>query len=104
LRNLRFHNVDQPELICFSKRVVPTGGNTTDPGDVVLVVVNLNPHQVREATVYLDMPALGLDWADELVVTDELSGESYTWGQANYVRLDPQTQSAHIFTVSRGES
>jgi starch synthase (maltosyl-transferring) len=70
----------------------------------VLVVVNLNPHQAREATVYLDMPALGLDWADQLVVTDELSGESYTWGQANYVRLDPHTQSAHIFTVSRGES
>jgi starch synthase (maltosyl-transferring) len=104
LRNLRFHNVDQPELICFSKRVPPAGGNTADPGDVVLVVVNLNPHQAREATVYLDMPALGLDWADQLVVTDELSGESYTWGQANYVRLDPHTQSAHIFTVSRGES
>jgi starch synthase (maltosyl-transferring) len=107
LRNLRFHNVDQPELICFSKRVAPAGGDAVDPGDlgdVVLVVVNLNPHQVREATVHLDMPALGLDWADELVVTDELSGKSYTWGQANYVRLDPHTQSAHIFTVSRGQS
>jgi starch synthase (maltosyl-transferring) len=104
LRNLRFHNVDQPELICFSKRVPPTDGDAGDLGDVVLVVVNLNPHQVREATVNLDMPALGLDWTDELVVTDELSGESYTWGQANYVRLDPHTQSAHIFTVSRGQS
>jgi starch synthase (maltosyl-transferring) len=73
-------------------------------GDVVLVVVNLNPHQVREATVHLDLPALGLDWSDELVVTDELSGESYRWRQANYVRLDPHTRPAHIFTVSRGES
>ena len=106
LRNLRFHNVDQPELICFSKRVAPADGDgdAADLGDVVLVVVNLNPHQVREATVYLDMPALGLDWADQLVVTDELSGESYNWQQANYVRLDPHTQPAHIFTVSRGES
>jgi starch synthase (maltosyl-transferring) len=106
LRNLRFHNVDQPELICFSKRVAPADGDgdAADLGDVVLVVVNLNPHQVREATVYLDMPALGLDWADQLVVTDELSGESFHWRQANYVRLDPHTQSAHIFTVSRGES
>jgi starch synthase (maltosyl-transferring) len=104
LRNLRFHNVDQPELICFSKRVPPADGNAADLGDVVLVVVNLNPHQVREATVHLDMPALGLDWPDEFVVTDELSGASYTWRQSNYVRLDPHTQSAHIFTVSRGES
>jgi starch synthase (maltosyl-transferring) len=100
LRNLRFHNVDHPELICFSKRV-PQGESL---GDVVLVVVNLNPHQVHEATVHLDMPALGLDWADEFVVTDELSGESYAWRQANYVHLDPHTQPAHIFTVSRGES
>jgi starch synthase (maltosyl-transferring) len=110
LRNLRFHNVDQPELICYSKRVAPweedaeVPGDPADLGDVVLVVVNLNPHQVREATVHLDMPALGLDWGDEFAVTDELSGESYTWRQANYVRLDPHTRPAHIFTVSRGES
>jgi starch synthase (maltosyl-transferring) len=101
LRNLRFHHVDQPELICYSKRVSDSPDRL---GDVVLVVVNLNPHQVREATVHLDLPALGLDWADEFVVTDELSGESYDWRQANYVCLDPHTRPAHIFTVSRGES
>jgi starch synthase (maltosyl-transferring) len=33
-------------------------------------------------------------------MTDEFSGESYRWGQANYVRLDPATAPAHIFTVS----
>ncbi|WP_433182257.1 alpha-1,4-glucan--maltose-1-phosphate maltosyltransferase [Actinoallomurus sp. CA-150999] len=101
LRNLHFHHVDQPELICYSKRV---SDDPDHPGDVVLVVVNLNPHQVREATVHLDLPALGLDWSEEFVVHDELSGESYDWRQANYVRLDPQNRPAHIFTVSRGES
>ncbi|WP_198679637.1 MULTISPECIES: alpha-1,4-glucan--maltose-1-phosphate maltosyltransferase [Thermomonospora] len=90
LRNLHFHSPDQPELICFSKRLEE---------DAVLVVVNLNPHQVREATVYLDMPALGMDWQDRFTVHDELSGESYDWGQANYVRLDPHTHPAHIFTL-----
>jgi starch synthase (maltosyl-transferring) len=90
LRNLRFHNPDQPELLGFSKR---TGD------DVVLAVVNLNPHQVREATVHLDLPALGLDPDAEFVVHDELSGESYTWGQDNYVRLDPHLRPAHIFTI-----
>ena len=68
-------------------------------GDVVLAVVNLDPHHTREATVHLDMPALGLDWNAEFVVDDELSGESYRWRQANYVRLDPHIQPAHIFTV-----
>jgi starch synthase (maltosyl-transferring) len=131
LRNLRFHNVDQPELICFSKRVAGremtaagTGPGSTyaastilerssvqsasqagEEGsaisDTVLVVVNLDPHQVREATVSLDLPALGVDRHEGFTVTDELSGESFRWGQANYVRLDPAVQPAHIFTVTR---
>jgi starch synthase (maltosyl-transferring) len=131
LRNLRFHQVDQPELICFSKRV--SGRERTAAGtgaggafvagtitgrssvqaaslagdrdgadsDTVLVVVNLDPHQAREATVWLDMPALGMDWHEGFTVTDGLSGESFRWGQANYVRLDPALQPAHIFTVTR---
>jgi starch synthase (maltosyl-transferring) len=102
LRNLRFHHVDQPELMCFSKRVdmIPgRPGALGGPGvDTVLVVVNLDPHQAREATVWLDMPALGVD--REFTVTDELTGESYQWGHANYVRLDPATRPAHIFAVT----
>ena len=99
LRNLRFHHVDQPDLICFSKHLP-----TQDEPDTVLTVVNLDPHQAHEATVYLDLPALGLDWDDEFVVTDELTGRSYPWRQANYVRLDPHDQPAHIFTLRRSES
>jgi starch synthase (maltosyl-transferring) len=96
LRNLRFHHVDQPSLMCFSKRV---GNIRETPGtDTVLVVVNLDPYQTREATVWLDMPALGMD--RDFIVTDELTGETYRWGQANYVRLDPATRPAHIFTVT----
>ena len=110
LRNLRFHYVDQPEVICFSKRLSETRPESTVSGDApvagvddtVLVVVNLNPYQVREATVHLDLPALGLDPGQhEFLVTDELSGESYQWRRANYVRLDPHAQPAHIFTLDR---
>ena len=107
LRNLRFHTVDQPDWICFSKRVTPREeppgpSGEAGPGgaaDTVLVIVNLDPHQAREATVFLDLPALGMDWGAGFTVTDELTGESYRWGQANYVRLDPSTTPAHIFTV-----
>jgi starch synthase (maltosyl-transferring) len=107
LRNLRFHPVDQPGLMCFSKRtdmIAPgpgTGGNRSGRGaDTVLVVVNLDPHQTREATVWLDLPALGVDGT--FAVTDELTGESWWWGRANYVRLDPETRPAHIFSVTPG--
>jgi starch synthase (maltosyl-transferring) len=119
LRNLRFHTVDQPELICFSKRVYGAGTISERPSgqaapqsgeqdgnaaDTVLVVVNLDPHQAREATVWLDMPALGMDWHEGFTVTDELTGEIFRWGQANYVRLDPAVRTAHIFTVTRDQA
>ncbi|MBO3746382.1 alpha-1,4-glucan--maltose-1-phosphate maltosyltransferase [Streptosporangiaceae bacterium NEAU-GS5] len=107
LRNLRFHNVDQPDVICFSKRLsgaYDTATRRHGLGDAILAVVNLDPHHTHEATVWLDMPALGLDPQAEVVVDDELSGESYRWRQANYVRLDPHINPAHIFTLRHGSA
>ena len=66
----------------------------------MIVVVNLDPHQPREATIWLDGAALGVDVGAGFTVTDELTGERYHWGQANYVRLDPAAAPAHILTVS----
>jgi starch synthase (maltosyl-transferring) len=97
LRNLRFHYSDQPEILCFSKSVSAEDGG--GERDTVLVVVNIDPHHPREATVWLDLAALGAAPGQDFVVTDDLSGESFRWGQANYVRLDPATGPAHIFTV-----
>ncbi|MEV0421544.1 alpha-1,4-glucan--maltose-1-phosphate maltosyltransferase [Streptosporangium canum] len=102
LRNLRFHSVDHPDVVCFSKRLpgaYDTATRRHGLGDVVLTVVNLDPHNTHEATVSLDMPSLGLDWHAEFFVDDELSGESYRWRQNNYVRLDPHIHPAHIFTL-----
>jgi len=94
LRTLRFHPVDNPELLVFSK---------TDPGsdDAVLVVVSLNSSYTQIGTTALDMPALGLDWSDRFAVTDEITGARYDWGQSNYVELDPYREPAHVFTVHR---
>ncbi|GLP71945.1 alpha-1,4-glucan:maltose-1-phosphate maltosyltransferase 1 [Streptomyces sp. TUS-ST3] len=92
LRDLRFHHADKDEVIAYSKQ---SGSNT------VLVVVNLDPHHTQEATVSLDMPQLGLEWHESVPVRDELTGETYHWGRTNYVRLEPGTRPAHIFTVLR---
>jgi starch synthase (maltosyl-transferring) len=104
LRNLRFHHSDQPEILCFSKSTGSVGGQGREwegghRQDTVLVVVNIDPHQPREATLWLDLAALGMHPGEEFTVTDELSGASYRWGHANYVRLDPAATPAHIFTV-----
>ncbi|MFG2954209.1 alpha-1,4-glucan--maltose-1-phosphate maltosyltransferase, partial [Streptomyces sp. NPDC048291] len=92
LRDLHFHHADQDAVIVYSKR---SGSNT------VLVVVNLDPHHTQEATVSLDMPQLGLNWHESVPVRDELTGETYNWGRANYVRLEPGHRAAHILTVLR---
>ncbi|MFD4570691.1 alpha-1,4-glucan--maltose-1-phosphate maltosyltransferase [Streptomyces sp. NPDC058467] len=88
LRNLHFHSADNDALIAYSKR---TGDDT------VVVVANLDPHHSQEATVSLDMPRLGLDRHESVPVGDELTGETYRWGRANYVRLGPG--GAHVLTV-----
>ncbi|MFJ3169802.1 maltotransferase domain-containing protein [Streptomyces roseus] len=92
LRDLHFHTTDNEQVIAYSKHA---GANS------VLVVVNLDPHHTQEATVSLDMPALGLDWHGSLAVRDELTGETYHWGSANYVRLEPGRTPAHVLTALR---
>ncbi|HSR83643.1 MAG TPA: alpha-1,4-glucan--maltose-1-phosphate maltosyltransferase [Streptosporangiaceae bacterium] len=96
LRNLRFHYSDQADILCFSKR---TGPDFPTGSDLVLVVVNLDPNNAREATIWLDSGALGLDAGAGFRVTDELTGQSFHWGQGNYVRLDPAVAPAHILTA-----
>jgi starch synthase (maltosyl-transferring) len=96
LRNLRFHYSDQSDILCFSKRTSEKSAGTSD---VVLVVVNLDPNQPREATIWLDSAALGLDAAAGFRVTDQLAGQTFSWSQANYVYLDPAVAPAHVLTV-----
>ncbi|MGW7440554.1 maltotransferase domain-containing protein [Streptomyces sp. NPDC054849] len=92
LRDIHFHSTDNEQVIAYSKHA---GANS------VLVVVNLDPHHTQEATVSLDMPVLGLDWHGSLAVRDELTGETYHWGRANYVRLEPGRTPAHVLAALR---
>ncbi|WP_166020369.1 alpha-1,4-glucan--maltose-1-phosphate maltosyltransferase [Streptomyces chilikensis] len=90
LRNLHFHPTDNDAVIAYSKR---------EGDDTVLVVANLDPHRTQEATVRPDLPRLGLEWHDSVSVRDELTGETFRWGGANYVRLEPGVRPAHVFHV-----
>ena len=92
LRSLHFHRTEDPEVIAFSKSV---GDDTT------LVVCTLDPHAVRETTVWWDMPTLGFDWHDRFTAHDHLTGQAYTWGQGTYVRFDPNVNVAHIVELRR---
>jgi starch synthase (maltosyl-transferring) len=94
LRNLRFHDVDNGALLCWSKRD-PESGNT------VLVICTFDSSHQQWGNTTLDMPALGFDWHERFTVRDQLTGATYDWGQHNAVMLDPYLEPAHIFTVHR---
>ncbi|WP_101946284.1 alpha-1,4-glucan--maltose-1-phosphate maltosyltransferase [Mycobacterium sp. 3519A] len=92
LRTIKFHHPDNDALLAYSK---------FDPvtGDQVLVVVTLNPFGPEEATLWLDMGALGMEPYDRFWVRDEITGDEYQWGQSNYVRIDPARAVAHVLNM-----
>lgn len=109
LRDLTVHPTTNDQVLAFSRRVraehLAGTGHPGSQDDVVLVVVNLDPWATQEATVLLDVDALGLTRPEDVedqpffVVHDELSGAAYPWGAHPYVRLDPQVQVAHLLRV-----
>ncbi len=91
LRDLHFHHAPHSDAVVFSKRA---------GDDVVIVVSSLDPHNIVETELYLDMEALGLTARDVYLVHDEITGQTWRWGQHAFVRLtydDP----AHILTLIR---
>ena len=96
LRTIAFHGADDENIIVYSKTAPPKIDGTS--ADVMLCVVNLDPSNWHEATLSLDLDALGVE-ADTFEVYDELSGDSYTWGEHAYVRLDPAQLPGHVFEV-----
>lgn len=99
--SLRFHYVDHPHVIAFThhrKLIKARGGLEVD---TVLVVINLTPDEICEATVYLDLDALGLSGCSTFQVQDELTDETWFWGASgNYVRFDPSERVAHVFSLT----
>ena len=95
LRDLTVHRTEHGRIVCYSKRHLVSG-------DIVIVVLNIDPHAAHETVAHLDMPTLGLDWDDSFEVRDELTGQARRWGEHNYVRLDPAVEPAHVFRVRTG--
>jgi starch synthase (maltosyl-transferring) len=93
--NLRFHEVDNEQLICYSK-------HTDDLDDVVLVVVNLDPHHPQSGYVELPLGDWHVDPGKTYQAHDLLSGGRYLWsGRRNFVSLEPARSPAHVFKLRR---
>ncbi|HAT6523022.1 maltotransferase domain-containing protein [Corynebacterium striatum] len=97
LRNLKFHNADNENIIAYSKADPATG-------NVVLAVVNLDPRNAQEATVTVDMEAIGRADGDVYTVHDAITGAAYNWSNHNFVRLEPMRDVAHVFVLPQADS
>jgi starch synthase (maltosyl-transferring) len=93
--SLRFHPIDNDQLICYSKR-------TSDHTDLIVVIVNLDPHHRQAAMVHLELTELAIDPDAHYELHDLITGSRYIWsGRDNYVEIDPHVVPAHIFSIRR---
>ncbi|MGY4645594.1 alpha-1,4-glucan--maltose-1-phosphate maltosyltransferase [Cellulomonas sp. URHB0016] len=98
LRNLRVHPTTDPAVLAFSRHLDAAHSPTGRP-DTVVVVLNLDTWNTREAGVELDMAAFGLPTDRPVVARDVLSGDTYAWGSTVYVRFDPSVRQAHVVSL-----
>jgi starch synthase (maltosyl-transferring) len=95
MRNIRFHDTQNPEIIAFSK---------TKGSNLVVVVVTLDPHHPQEGQLQLPSDELGISSGPAFPVHDLLQDARYTWrGDQHFLRLTPDAP-AHIFRIERDDS
>ena len=93
--SLKFHYVDNDQLICYSKE-------SDDRSNLILVVVNLDPHYTQAGFVTLPLDLLEIPQDRAYEAEDLLTGDRYLWhGPRNYVELNPASRSGHILKIHR---
>ena len=91
--HLQFHDTDNDQLLCYSK-------HAEDAANVIVVVVNLDPHHTHAGWMELGLERLGLSAHQPYQMHDLLSDARYLWQEGrNYVELDPRAMPAHIFRL-----
>jgi starch synthase (maltosyl-transferring) len=89
--SLRFHMVDNPLMLCYSKLA---GGNA------LVMVANLEPHKVQSGWIELPLADLGVLPDLPYEAHDLLSGARFEWqGRRNFVRLYPRAAPIQILSL-----
>jgi starch synthase (maltosyl-transferring) len=92
---LKFHSTDNENIVFYSK-------TTPDMSNIVLTVVNVDPHHVQSGYIRVPLAEFGLSPADSYQVQDLLTGAYFLWhGESNYIALDPKSAAAHILRLRR---
>jgi starch synthase (maltosyl-transferring) len=93
--NLRFHETDNPLLLCYSKAC-------GDLSNIIVMVVNLDSFHTQAGWVTLDLNSLGLSEDQTFQAHDLITDSRHIWqGPRNFVELNPQSCPAHILRVRK---
>lgn len=96
--NLRFHDVDNDLLLCYSKSHETAAGEL----NTLVMVANLDPHNIQSGWIDLPLAVLGIEAESGYQAHDLLSDARYLWqGPRNFVRLDPAISPLHILQLRR---
>jgi starch synthase (maltosyl-transferring) len=90
---LRFLNRDDPNIIAYVKI-------SSNRANIVIVVVNLDPHGAHEDTVELPMAEFGLTGDAQFTLEEAFTGRAVACrGAYQRFRLDPETNPAMVFRL-----
>jgi starch synthase (maltosyl-transferring) len=92
---LKFHISENDQLICYSKE-------SEDGSNLILTVVNLDPHHTQSGFVTLPLDELQIPQDRGYEAEDLLTGARYLWnGPRNYIELNPSRMPGHILRIHR---
>jgi starch synthase (maltosyl-transferring) len=87
--------VENDKLLAYLK-------STRDGSNLILVVVNLDPHHMHSGWIHLPLGELGLEGEQAYQVHDLITDARYLWyGSRNFVSIDPASVPAHLFRLRR---
>ncbi|MGA2535974.1 MAG: alpha-1,4-glucan--maltose-1-phosphate maltosyltransferase [Terracidiphilus sp.] len=93
--SIRFYSTENEQLICYSKE-------SEDRSNLILVVVNLDPHYTQSGFVTVPLEELEIPRERGYEAEDLLTGARYMWnGPRNYIELNPAHLPGHILKIHR---
>ena len=96
--NTQFCAIENNQIIAYLKA-------TEDLSNIILVVVNLDPHGTQNGFVQLPKSTLKLGDKINIKLHDLITDEHYTWTQEwNFVDINPHKMPFHLFKLEIHES
>jgi starch synthase (maltosyl-transferring) len=95
IRNIDLCPVDNEAILCYGKM-------TEDKSNIIITVVNIDPHHRQSGWVRLPLDRWEIDPRRPFLAHDLLTDDRYIWqGEMNYVELDPRVMPGHILRVQK---